>query len=235
MAKKKLTALQKRRRKEAEKRNRIAYEKRGAMPKPTKQPEPPKQTAVKLSKEAFKRSAAETASLSKSALAADIAALWDTAYGKYKRLMQQGTPNAATVIYEQNFAGMNPYKNNMNTNRALAAKLKTWLKRKDVSATKAKKAQNKTLNYLKKHGFKDITKDELQQFFDLYQKYLEYTGGVPQGVRKYLEHFASAYEKYKEDPETNMQTIFENARERMYSEYETTFNASVFAENPLEF
>lgn len=237
---KKLTAKQKRARKLAERAQNVKY-KAGGIPagKPKKKKAAgnvPRGTnaAKNAARDARQRSAADTAKLSKSQLAAEVAALWDAAYAKYRRLLQQGTPTAATVIYEQNFAGMNPYANTVNTNRAIAAKLKQWLKRKDVSATKSKKAQKKTLKYLREHGFPNITPADLSQFFDMYQKYLEYTGGVPQGVKKYLEHFASAYEKYKENPEENMQNIFENARERMYAEYESTFNAAMFSENPLE-
>lgn len=235
---KKLTAKQKRMRKEAEKKQRAAYH-AGKIPagksKKPKQNVPRGTNAAKnATRDARRRSAADTAKLSKSQLVAEVAALWDAAYAKYLRLMQQGTPTAATVIYEQNFAGMNPARMNMNTLRAQSAKLKNWLKRKDVSATKSKKAQKSTLKYLRTHGFPQISADDLTKFFDLYQKYLEFTGGVPQGVKKYLEHFATAYEKYKENPEENMQKIFDTARERMYAEYESTFNTAAFAENPLE-
>lgn len=235
MAKKrKLTALQKRIRKEKERKERAAYEARKAksvnVPRGTMRNESQK----KAIRDARKRTAADTAKLNRAQLTAEVSALWDAAYKKYRRLMQQGTPTAATVIYEQNFAGMNPARMNMNTLRAQSVKLKNWLKRKDVSATKSKKAQKSTLKYLRSHGFPQISADDLTKFFDLYQKYLEYTGGVPQGVKKYLEHFATAYEKYKENPEENMQRIFDNARERMYVEYESTFNAAAFAENPLD-
>lgn len=235
---KKLTAKQKRMRKEAEKKQRAAYQ-AGKIPagkskKPKQNVSRGTNAAKNAARDARRRSAADTAKLSKSQLMAEVAALWDAAYAKYLRLMQQGTPTAATVIYEQNFAGMNPARMNMNTLRAQSAKLKNWLKRKDVSATKSKKAQKSTLKYLRTHGFPQISTDDLTKFFDLYQKYLEFTGGVPQGVKKYLEHFATAYEKYKENPEENMQKIFDTARERMYAEYESTFNTAAFAENPLE-
>ena len=236
---KKLTAKQKRMRKEAEKKQRAAYQ-AGKIPagkskKPKVQNVPRGTNAQKKAVNAARnRTTAETAALSKQKLIADVSALWDSAYKKYRRLLQQGTPTAATVIYEQNFAGMNPQKMNVNTLRAQSAKLKNWLKRADTSATKSKKSQKKTLKYLRTHGFPQISADDLTKFFDLYQKYLEFTGGVPQGVKKYLEHFATAYEKYKENPEENMQKIFDNARERMYAEYESTFNAAAFAENPLD-
>lgn len=235
---KKLTAKQKRMRKEAEKKQRAAYQ-AGKIPagksKKPKQNVPRGTNAERnAARVAERRTAAETAKLSKSDLSAEVVALWDKAYKRYRRLMEQGTPTAATVIYEQNFAGMNPARMNMNTLRAQSAKLKNWLKRKDVSATKSKKTQKNTLKYLRTHGFPQMNKSDLQQFFDLYQKYLEFTGGIPQGVIKYLEHFATAYSKYKENPEENMQLIFETARERMYAEYENTFNASAFAANPLE-
>ena len=234
---KKLTAKQKRIRKEAEKKQWAAYQ-AGKIPagKSKKVQNVPRGTNVErnAARAAERRTAAETAKLSKSDLSAEVVALWDKAYKRYRRLMEQGTPTAATVIYEQNFAGMNPQKMNVNTLRAQSAKLKNWLKRADTSATKTKKSQRKTLKYLHEHGFKKINADDLQQFFDLYQKYLEYTGGIPQGVVKYIEHFANAYSKYKENPEENMQKIFDEARERMYAEYENTFNAAEFAQNPLE-
>lgn len=236
---KKLTAKQKRMRKEADKKQRAAYQ-AGKIPagkskKPKLQNVPRGTNAQKKAVNvARNRTTAETAALSKQKLIADVSALWDSAYKKYRRLLQQGTPTAATVIYEQNFAGMNLQKMNVNTLRAQSAKLKNWLKRADTSATKTKKSQRKTLKYLHEHGFKKIKADDLQQFFNLYQKYLEYTGGIPQGVVKYIEHFANAYSKCKENPEENMQKIFDEARERMYAEYESTFNAAEFAQNPLE-
>ena len=233
MAKRKLTALQKRRRKEAERRDRARYEATKRPPSPI--PAEPRARADRAAvKAAAGRTAEQAAKLSKAQLAADVSALWDKAYSKYRRLMAQGTPNAATAIYEQNFAGMNPERNSMNKNRALLAQLKNWLKRKDTSATKAKKAQRKTLDYLKKHGFPDISSDEMTDFWDMYDKYLEYTGGIPQGAKKYIESFASAYQKYRDDPAGNMQEMFEDAKQRMYAEYENTFDPSALASSPLD-
>lgn len=233
MAKRKLTALQKRRRKEAERRDRARYEAAKRPPSPI--PAEPRARADRAAaKAAAGRSAEQAAKLSKAQLSADVTALWDKAYAKYRRLMAQGTPNAATAIYEQNFAGMNPERNTMNKNRALLAQLKSWLKRKDTSATKAKKAQRKTMKYLKEHGFPNISQDELSEFWDLYDKYLEYTGGIPQGAKKYIESFASAYQKYRDDPTGNMGEMFDDARRRMYEEYESDYDPSALAASPLE-
>lgn len=236
---KKLTAKQKRMRKEAEKKQRAAYQ-AGKIPagkskKPKSQNVPRGTNAERnAARIAERRTAAETAKLSKSDLSAEIVALWDKAYKRYRRLMEQGTPTAATAIYEQNFAGMNPYKNNANTNRAMAAQLKTWLKRKDTRATKAKKVQTKTLEYVRKHGLPNMKKDELTKFFELFEKYLDWTGGIPAGFVQYLEHFAKAYSKYRENPDENMEKIFEDALNRMREAYADNYKPSDFAANPLE-
>lgn len=232
---KKLSAKQRRLRKAAERKEREGYN-AGRIPagKNSKKMRAETREKEREKHAARLRSAADTAKLNKEQLAADIMRLWDEAYKKYRRLMEQGTPNAATAIYEQNFAGMNPYENSMNVNRAIAAQLKNWLRRKDTSATRAKKAQRKTLKYLKKHGFPNIKQEDLEKFFELYNKYLEYTGGTPQGVKKYLEHFANSYEKYKEDPDGNMEEILEEAKRKMYEEYEDTFDPASFSSNPLD-
>ena len=120
MAKKKLSAKQQRMRRERERAERAAYQAGQIKPAPKK---PAKQRAAsdanktkRAVSEAQRRTAAETAAMTNAAVIGDIMRLWDAAYSKYRRLMAQGTPNLATSIYEQNFAGMDPTQNNVNKN-----------------------------------------------------------------------------------------------------------------------
>lgn len=239
MAKKKLTAKQQRMRRERERAERAAYQAGQIKPAPKK---PAKQRATSEAKktkravsEARRRTAAETAAMTNAAVIGDIMRLWDAAYSKYRRLMAQGTPNLATSIYEQNFAGMDPTQNNVNKNRALATALRKWLKRKDVSATKAKKQKKKTERMFEKSfGYDKMTDEEKRAFWDSYKKFVEYSGGVPQGAKHYVKHFSNAYKVYRDNPGMSQQQLFESARERMMKEYEQSLSVDTFGQNPLD-
>lgn len=239
MAKKKLTAKQQRMRRERERAERAAYQAgqiKYAPKKPAKQRSASEAKKTKRAvSEAQRRTAAETAAMTNAAVIGDIMRLWDAAYAKYRRLMAQGTPNLATSLYDQNFAGMDPTQNNVNKNRAIVTALRKWIKRKDVSATKAKKQKKKTERMFEKSfGYDKMTDEEKRAFWDSYKKYVEYIGGVPQGAKHYIKHFSNAYKVYRDNPGMTMQQLFENARERMMKEYEQSISVDTFGQNPLD-
>lgn len=234
--KKKPTAKQRRMQKAREKAERARYleSKKPKAPAPDNVTRARERKAKQELKLARQRSSAEVAALKGQQVIAELNILWDEAYRKYRRLMQAGTPNAATAIYEQNFAGMNPAANNLNKNRALIAALKKWLARKDTSTTRAKKARRKTeRQFEREFGYSKMTDEERRAFWSMYNKYVEYTGGIPQGSKHYLKHFSNAYQTYRENPRMTQKELFDNARERMMKEYEQSISADTFSVDPL--
>lgn len=229
MAKKKLTALQKRMRKEAEKKERAAYESGKIKPAPSRKPDRQKIADKKASeqkrwerRQAQKRTAADVAGMNAAAVISDLMSLWNSAYHRYQLLKQAGISNAATAIYEQNFAGMNPFANSLNENRAMIAALKKWLSRRDVSVHRGQKTKRKMLQNLEKWGIGGMDDDEITEFWDLYEKYVEWLGGVPSNIVRYLEHFASAYAVYRASPDMSHEEMFEIARRKMEQDYENS-------------
>lgn len=238
MKKRKQTALQKRKAKERERAQRAAYlsgKIEPAKPKGIKarRAKVEEMRLAQIEAGAYrKRSAAETARLKRGDLLGDIMQLWDDAYFKYRRLREAGVTNAATAVYEQNFAGMNPYDKTLNENRAIAAQLKSWLRRKDTSPTRAKK----NLAKMKKRvfdEFPDISDAEMSEFWELYHKYIEWSGGIPQGSKNYLKNFAKAYDVYRRSSNMSMEHLFRNAESRILSEYEGFVSENPFGVNPL--
>ena len=238
---KKPTAKQRRMQKARERAERAAYE-RGEI-----KPKAPKAKAKRERAETARRaeqsaatgyrrlSAAETAKLPNSELIANIMRLWDDAYRKYRALKAAGISNVATSLYEESFAGMNPAENNINQNRAIATALKKWLKRKDTSVSRSKKNKKKTERLFEKEfGYDKMSEDERREFWNLYKKYVEYVGGIPQGASHYLKHFSNAYKVYREKSQVTQKQLFDSARERMMKEYEQSISADTFGGNPLE-
>ena len=162
-------------------------------------------------------SSEEVAKLSKQDAAALLRDLLDQAYRRYYALMQQGTPNAATAIYETDFAGLNPDGMTANAIRAKIAALQKWLQRKDVSPKRAKKKQKKDLEWLRDHGFPDVTEEELEDFYDMYAKYLEYAGYGKHYITGRLANFANIYSQL-EDP--SLPDALQRIDEEMRRQYE---------------
>lgn len=220
---KKQTAAQRRMRKQAEKLARALYQ-AGKRPAAA-----PKRAAAKRAAreeirqaqihEAQQRnmSSEEVAKLSKQDAAALLRDLHDQAYRRYYALMQQGTPNAATAIYESDFAGLNPDGMTVNAIRAKIAALQKWLLRKDVSPKRARKKQQKDLEWLRDHGFPDVTEDELEDFYDMYAKYLEYAGYGKHYITGRLANFANVYAQL-EDP--SLPDALKKIDEEMRRQYE---------------
>lgn len=221
---KKQTAAQRRMRKQAEKLARALYE-AGKRPAAS-----PKRAAAKRAAreeirqaqilEARQRnmSSEDVAKLTKQDAAALLRDLHDQAYRRYYALMQQGTPNAATAIYESDFAGLNPDGMTVNAIRAKIAALQKWLRRKDVSLKRARKKQQKDLEWLRDHGFPDVTADELEDFYDMYAKYLEYAGYGKHYITGRLANFASVYSQL-EDP--SLPDALKRIDEEMRRQYES--------------
>ena len=233
MAKNKMNAKQRHLKRQAEKLARALYE------AGTTAPKAPKKTSARRRAEAeireaqraesalINQSSGDTAQMSKADLIDAVKQLHDIAYGRYYALMQQGTPNAATSIYETEFAGMNPEGMTVNALRATMAKLQKWLKRKDTGRKKAKRAQKKTLDYLKKHGFPNVTADDLDDFFDAYARFLEYHGYGSRYTAGRVAAFAGVYAEM-ENPLENMQDLLDKADKEMRREYERNNGADTF-------
>ena len=162
-------------------------------------------------------SSEEVAKLSKQDAAALLRDLLDQAYRRYYTLMQQGTPNAATAIYETDFAGLNPDGMTANAIRAKIAALQKWLRRKDVIPKRAKRKQQKDLEWLRGHGFPDVTEEELEDFYDMYAKYLEYAGYGKHYITGRLANFANIYSQL-EDP--SLPDALQRIDEEMRRQYE---------------
>lgn len=217
------TAAHRRVRKQAEKLARALYQ---AGKTPAAQPK--RAAAKRAAKEEIRQaqilesrqqrmSSEEVAKLSKQDAAALLRDLLDQAYRRYYALMQQGTPNAATATYETDFAGLNPDGMTANAIRAKIAALQKWLRRKDVSPKRAKKKQQKDLEWLRDHGFPDVTEEELEDFYDMYAKYLEYAGYGKHYITGRLANFANIYSQL-EDP--SLPDALQKIDEEMRRQYE---------------
>lgn len=231
MSIKRMNAKLKRLAKEIEKKERAAFE-AGQISPGTPKSSGKRRKAAAAVREAQKeesrflnRSAAETAQLTHAELIADVQRLHDLAYARYYALMQQGTPNAATSIYETEFAGLDPWHMTVNALRAMAHKLRRWLKRKDVSPKRAARGQNKTLEYLREHGFPDVSAEDLPQFFDMLSKYHEIYGGYN---RYAIQYFAAAYAAEIDNPLENMEAIFSRTNDELRREYERNNGTDTF-------
>ena len=223
MAKQKLNAAQRRLRKQAQKLARALYES-GKTPAAQ-----PRSTSARqrIREEMSRAQSEEAAYLSTSAAAVTqmskqdavnlLRDLHDAAYHRYYMLMQQGTPNAATAKYEAEFAGLNPDRMTINEIRAKIAALQRWLKRKDASPKRAKRKQRKDVQWLKTHGFPDVTADDLEDFYDTYAKYLEYAGYGTRYIPKRLAAFASVYSQLEEP---DMPDALKRIDEEMRKQYE---------------
>lgn len=238
----KLTAKQKRLRKEREKAERAAYQRGEVKTRASRKRKPqdiePKRKTGKQATAYRHRSAEETAKLSREDLAREVERLWDDAYRKYRRLKEAGIANAATALYESEFAGMNPWENNVNKNRALAAMLRKWLQRKDTSVTKGKKNKSR----MKRKFFKDFDEffeeeDEnevMREFWETWDMFLEWMGGMPEEYQKYIEYFREAYLEWKQNPEMTMEEMFQNAKSKIMESYAESYESGRPFTNPLD-
>lgn len=241
MAKKKETAKQRHLRKMRERAQREAYERgdippamgRGARGKA--RAEERRRTAQKEYHEFLTRSAEQTARMKAVDIRAEVEALHDLAYGKFRALMEQGTPNAATVKYMNEFAGMNVPEMNVNELRHTANALRNWLRRKDLYLERQKRAQNKTLARLRAEGL-TVTADDLPNYWDFvnkaqhssYYRKAEGSQGSPDKATK--QAFARMMRG-----EITMQEALNEAEQGMKESYERTVKNNGFVASPLEY
>lgn len=173
------------------------------------------------------RPAAETNKMNAIALQIEVEALHAIAHERYSALLAQGTPNVATVIFENEFAGLNPAENNINANRATAAKLRAWLKRKDASLKRAKRQQNKTLKWARKHGYTGGA-EGLADLFEYMSNYAELHGG-----QYNYKLFPAVYSSVIDKGGT-MQDVFDEYEKREREQYERDMSSNTFGGAPLE-
>lgn len=169
----------------------------------------------------------QTNALNETALQIEVTALHGMAYERYSALLAQGTPNAATVKYETEFGGLNPAENNLNANRAIAAKLRSWLKRKDAILTRAKRQQEKTLKWARKQGYTGDA-EGLKELFEYMANYEDLHGG-----QYNYKLFPTVYSAIV-DSGGSMQDVFKEYEKREREQYERDMSKTEFGGAPLE-
>lgn len=234
-------ALQRKLRKARERAERAAYE-RGDIPprmgkgaKGKARAEERRRTAQREYHEFLTRPAEQTARMKAGDIRAEVEALHDLAYGKFRALMEQGTPNAATVKYMNEFAGMNVPDMNINELRHTANALRNWLRRKDLYLERQKRAQEKTLARLRAEGL-TVTAADLPDYWDFvnkaqhssYYRKPEGSQGSPDKATK--QAFARMMRG-----EITMQDALNEAEQGMKESYERTVKNNGFVASPLEY
>lgn len=223
--KKKLTAKQKRERRDRERDDRKAYEegRRGpSRPKSTRKRQKMKEEQRLKQKEAYNKenpSQRDIMKMEKQLLKEHLYNKLLQAWNKYFNLISQGIKNAATAIYETDLLGQINDLDNMdlNTMRALLKVVNKWLQRKDVNMKRAKKNWNKAKQ---KFGFDNA--DEASNYWDMFKKWLESSDaakGTP-GSPKKVEAFKEAYQRWKASGSDDMQELFDLADKSLRDDYE---------------
>lgn len=234
------TAKQRRERKTRERKQRELYE-RGQIPpaigkgkRGREKAMARMQTEQRKLHEIVNRSASDANTLPTEQFRDEVYALHELAYEKYSRLIEQGTPNAATVMYESEFALMPIHGMSLNELRAFAAKLRHWLKRKDLYAKRQKHYQQSQIQRLKSYGI-DANADSLKDYYDFVSKarqlganpnWKNTRGSPPVSVK-------IAYARYQSG-EVSLADALHDAIEGMKREYEQSITATSFGFNPLE-
>lgn len=190
------TAKQRRARKERERAQRLAYE-RGdipaGMPKSRTGREQREQARRAVQREYshfLNRPAEETSSMTAEQVRAEVAALHDIAYGKFRAMMQQGTPTAGTSKYITDFAGINVDEMDINELRAYASNFRKWLRRKDIIPKRARAIQQNQLRFLRSQGITDVKPEDLDKYFDLFSKYRQLHKGQSIGSPEIAKAFS---------------------------------------------
>lgn len=180
------------------------------------------------------RSPNEANALNTAQMREELYALHDIAYQKYSALISQGTPNAATVQYESEFDYIPIATMTLNEMRGVAAKLRHWLKRKDLYLKRQKRYQEAQVKRLQKLGI-EATLDDLPDYYDFVSKarqlgmnpnWKNAQGSPPVSVK-------IAYARYRSG-EISLADALQEAVEGMRREYEHSITANTFGFNPLE-
>lgn len=222
MAKKrKLTALQRRQRKEKEKAERRLYEQGRIEPGRPKRKKARKQEQERrrqLSHQHFMQHKHTLEKLKKQDLQDIALDLFNDAYRRYHKLKAAGISNVATSIYESDFAGHASYLKALNKNslKGVIRDLRKWLDRKDVQFKRAKRAFDKNM---KRWGFSNA--DEAAVFWSDYKKWREASSessnadGSPPGVDEFMDAWYNGRENGAE-----LDQIFDDADALVRSDYE---------------
>lgn len=234
------TAKQRRERKTRERKQRELYE-RGQIPpaigkgKRGRQKAMERmQTAQRQLYEIVNRSATDANTIPTEQFRDEVYALHELAYEKYSALISQGTPNAATVIYESEFTLMPIHGMTLNELRAFAAKLRHWLKRKDLYAKRQKHYQQSQIQRLKAYGI-DANADSLKDYYDFVSK-VRQLGASPNWKNTRGSPPVSvkiAYARYQSG-ESSLADAIHDALEGVKREYEQSITANTFGFNPLD-
>lgn len=222
MAKKrKLTALQRRQRKEKEKAERRLYE-QGRIdpgrPKRTKARKQEQERRRQQKQQHFMQHKHNLEKLKKQELQDIALALFNEAYKKYYNLKSNGISNVATSIYESDFAGHASYIKTLNKNsiKGVIRDLRKWLDRKDTQYKRAKRAFDKNM---KRWGFSNA--DEAAVFWSEYKKWRETSDessnadGSPPGVDEFMQAWYNGRENG-----ADLDQIFDDADALVRSDYE---------------
>lgn len=228
------TAKQRRARKERERAQRLAYE-RGEIPAGVPKSKTARQKHEQQRREIQRdyarfltRSAAETSRMNAGDVRAEVSALHDIAYDRYRTMMKQGTPSAGTVQYENDFAGINVDAMSINELRAYASKFRHWLQRKDIIPKRAAALQRKQLQFLRKQGIDNPTPADLDRYFDLFSKYRQTHKGQSIGSPQIAQAFAMA-----RAANMTMQQALTTAEKEIEKAYERNVRNAGFA-SPLD-
>ena len=219
--KRKLTALQRRQRKEKEKAERRLYEqglREPGRPKKTKARKQEQERRRQQKQQHFMQHKHTLEKLKKQELQDIALDLFNDAYRRYHKLKAAGISNVATSIYESDFAGHASYLKTLNKNslKGVIRDLRKWLDRKDVQFKRAKRAFDKNMA---RWGFSNA--DEAASFWSDYKKWREASSessnadGSPPGVAEFMEAWYSGRENGAE-----LDQIFDDADALVRSDYE---------------
>lgn len=238
---KKENALQRKLRKARERAERAAYE-RGDIPpamgrgaKGKARAEERRRTAQREYHDFLTRPADQTSRMTASDIRAEVEALHDLAYGKFRALMEQGTPNAATSLYMENFAGMNVPDMNINELRHTANALRKWLGRKDLYLKRQKRSQQRVIDQLRKQGI-TVTAADLPSYWDFVRKAqsMPFSRAVKHSTGSPDTNVKQAFARMMRG-EITMQEALNEAETGLRHDYEQAITHNGLVASPLEY
>lgn len=218
MAKRKLTAKQKRERKARERAQRAAYEKRleqrsqkSQKPQASK-PEPPRVVG---------KPAAEVSRLSLSQLRKELTSMTKKARGKYDRLIRAGLRGQASAAYERDIMDISPDIKNVNVGRHLYRKLAGWMSRRDVSVKGARRLQAAQQNFFDKNDVPiDVYDYESnKKFWEVFRRLEESDAAFYQQMMRACDTLARDIGEYF-DPDATVDDLVEVGEEHARKLYE---------------
>ena len=220
---KKPTALQRRRQKEKERKERRLYEQgliEPVRPKKAKAKKQEQERRRQQQQQHYMQHKHTLEKLKKQELQDIALGLFNEAYRKYYHLKSNGISNVATSIYEADFAGHASYLKTLNKNslKGVIRDLRKWLDRKDVQYKRAKRAFDKNMQ---RWGFSNAY--EAASFWRDYKKWRETSDeasnadGSPPGVDEFMQAWYSGRESGSE-----LDHIFDDADTLVRADYEAS-------------